>query len=334
MAYGADVTARPALDRRKVDLVLFVRLLDSGGSQVLQNDLGEGGFVRAAFRRGPFAFRGVQRIDQFVVLIDRQDAMRRQALDGERPGDADAGLVLIGLVEEIFVIRLGRDGSVHLLLPGDACLPPCSMNIAGFGGPVIVRLTWDFPFLPGLAEGVVQFFAQRLQGLLPLLPDLVDLGVVGDGFQGDVRHALVDEALADIAVRGRFGGRALRDLGFLPLPFGAVGEQIPGIARAHDARPRQRKRDAGCVDGDPAPAPLLGDIGRGAGAAGGVQHEVAGVGGHQDAALENLSIRLHNEYLLIRECTGLCITPNGCMFRNRKICKESHICQTILGGNP
>ena len=45
--------------------------------------------------------------------------------------------------------------------------------------------------------------------------------------------------------------------------------------------------DAGGVDGDPAAPPLLGDVRRGAGAAGGVQEEVAGVGGHQDATLWN-----------------------------------------------
>ena len=111
-----------------------------------------------------------------------------------------------------------------------------------------------------LAEGGVEPGAERLQGLLPRLPDHVDLGIVGDGFQGDVGHALVDEALADVAAGGRLRRRALRDLGFLALPLGAVGEQIPGIARAHDARSRQRERHAGGVDGDPAPAPLLGDV--------------------------------------------------------------------------
>ena len=49
------------------------------------------------------------------------------------------------------------------------------------------------------------------------------------------------------------------------------------------------KRDAGGVDGDPAPAPLLGDVGRGAGAAGWVEHKVAGIGGHQDAAFDDVN---------------------------------------------
>jgi hypothetical protein len=41
---------------------------------------------------------------------------------------------------------------------------------------------------------------------LELLPDHIDLGVVGDGLERDVRHALIDEAVADVAV-GRAGWR-------------------------------------------------------------------------------------------------------------------------------
>ena len=97
----------------------------------------------------------------------------------------------------------------------------------GVGRPTLARLARDFPFFPCLAEGGVEPGAEGLQGFLRRLPDHVDLGVVGDGFEGDVGHALVDEALADVASRRRFGGRPLRDLGFLPLPLAAVGEQIP-----------------------------------------------------------------------------------------------------------
>ena len=53
------------------------------------------------------------------------------------------------------------------------------------------------------AERGVQPRAERLQLRLLALPDHVDLGVVGDGLQRDVRHALVDEAVADVAVGGR-----------------------------------------------------------------------------------------------------------------------------------
>ena len=120
-----------------------------------------------------------------------------------------------------------------------------------------------------------------------LLPDHVDPGVVGDGLQGDVGYPLVDEAVADVAVGGRFGRGLAGELGFLPLPFGAVREEVEGVAGAHDAGAGQREGDAGGVDGDPAPAPLLGDVGGGAGAAGGVEDEVAGVGSHEYAAFKD-----------------------------------------------
>ena len=99
-------------------------------------------------------------------------------------------------------------------------------------------------------------------------------------------HALVHEPVADVVVGGRVGGRLAGDLGFFQLPVTAVGEQVPGIARPHDAGAGKRQGDAGGVDGDPAAAPLLGDVGGGAGAAGGVEDEVAGVGGHEDAAFD------------------------------------------------
>ncbi len=66
---------------------------------------------------------------------------------------------------------------------------------------------------------------------------------------------------------------ALRRAGYFALqaiPRESGGQQLAG----------QRKRDAGCINGEPATAPLLGDKGGGAGAAGGIKHEVTGVGGH------------------------------------------------------
>ena len=132
--------------------------------------------------------------------------------------------------------------------------------------------------------------AQRLQCLLPLLPDHVDLGVVGNGLERDVGYALVHEPLPDVVVGGRVGGCPASDLGFFELSVAAVGEQVVGIARAHDAGAGERQSHAGSVNGDPAAAPLLGDVGSGAGAAGWVEDEVAGVGGHEDATLDDSSV--------------------------------------------
>ena len=142
---------------------------------------------------------------------------------------------------------------------------------------------------------------------LPALPDDVDLGIVGDGLEGDMRHALVDEAVADVATHRLGAGRGAGDFGFLELAVAGVGQQIERIACAHDAGPGQRQGDAGGVDGDPAPAPLLRDGGRGSRAAGRIEHEVAGVGGHEDAALNCLCHRLDDVNLLFAKTTRTCV---------------------------
>ena len=156
------------------------------------------------------------------------------------------------------------------------------------GRPLRIGLARDLPFLPVTLEQRIQGLAQWLQLLLPPVPDHVDLGVVGDALQRDMRHPLVDETLADVAARGLAARDAPRDFGFLQLAFGRVGQQVVRIARTHDAGASQCQRHTRGVDGDPAAAPLLGDVGRGARAAGGVKHEVAGIGGHEDATFYNL----------------------------------------------
>ena len=76
---------------------------------------------------------------------------------------------------------------------------------------------------------------------------------------------------------------------FLLDALGRVGQQVVGIFRSHQARASQGQGDAAGVAGDPAPAPLLGDIGGRAAAACRVEHQIAGVGGHQETAFERLS---------------------------------------------
>ena len=188
----------------------------------------------------------------------------------------------------------------------------------GRRAPWIFGVARDLPLLPIRLHRLVELPAQGLQLLLVLLPDHVDPGVVGDGFQGDVRDPLVDEAVADVAVGGRFGRSFAGECGFLPLPFGAVREEVEGVAGAHDAGAGQGEGDAGGVDGDPAPAPLLGDVGGGAGAAGGVEDEITGVGGHEEAAL-NHGLRSLDDIGLI--CHKACanIVPSVCDLNSRKI---------------
>ncbi len=183
--------AGPGGERGESDPVFLVRLLHAGGLEVLQDHLVETHAV--SLLHG-------ERIDQLVVLIHAEHAVGREALDGERARNADLLLVVVGLVVEVLEFGLGGDGGVDLLLPGNACLPPVGVQLLRGLRPFLLGFARNLPFLPGLLERRVQLLAQRLQLRLPLVPDHIDLGVVGDGFERDVRHALIDEAVADVAV--------------------------------------------------------------------------------------------------------------------------------------
>ena len=263
-----------------------MRLLHAGGRELLQDHAREV-LLRAVV--GP-RLRGT--VQELVVLVDRQHAMRRQALHRERSRHPDLPAVIVGLGVEVLVVRPGRDGGIDLLLPGDAGLPPEPMRFDRLRRPRLGRLAGNLPLLPVAIESGVQVLAQRLQRLLPALPDDVDLGVVGDRLERDMRHPLVDESLPDVAVRRRLRWRLARDLRFLALPFRTVGEQVVGVSRTHDAGAGESQCDAGGVDGDPAAAPLFGHVGGGARTACGIQDEVAWVGSHQDATVNDLCVRL------------------------------------------
>ena len=254
---------------------------------------------------GAAAAGGVQLVDQLLVH-GGDDAVRRERLHRERPGDAHARLVLVGAVVEQFHVRALGDGSVDGGLAGDAGLPPGGVQAPRLGGPGGAGLAGDLPFLPGtpvpLGEFGVQRGAQRFQRGLRGLPQHVDLGVVGDGFQRDVRRAVVDEALPQVALNGAVGCGLAGELGFLGAALAAVGEQVIGVAGGHDPGAREGEGDAGGVDGDPAPAPLLGDSGGSARAAGRIEDEVTGVGGHEDAAFEYCRRCLNDISLSGRTC--------------------------------
>ena len=78
-------------------------------------------------------------------IFERADGRRGNGFDCERPGDAGARFVDVGLVVERFLVGVAGDGGVDLL--------------AGHA--------------------------------------FADFGIVGDGFEGDVRDGLVAEAAAD-----------------------------------------------------------------------------------------------------------------------------------------
>ena len=72
-ALGADQVAGPGRQRGEGDPVFLVRLLHAGGLEVLQDHLREVCLLRD--RRQP---RSARRVDQLVVLIHAQHAMRRR----------------------------------------------------------------------------------------------------------------------------------------------------------------------------------------------------------------------------------------------------------------
>ncbi len=80
-----------------------MRLLHAGGFQVFQDHLGEGLFGLE------FGAALLQRVDQFVVLIHAEHAVGAKALYCERACDADLLFVLVGLIVEVFELRLPGD---------------------------------------------------------------------------------------------------------------------------------------------------------------------------------------------------------------------------------
>ena len=116
-ALGTDEVPGPRFDAGKGDAVLLMRLLDAGGFEVLQ-DYGSEilSFAVAEFRVGEV-------INQFVVLVNPQHAVRRQALHGEGSRHAHLFLVVVGFIVEVFILGFGGDGGVNCFLTGDAPFP-------------------------------------------------------------------------------------------------------------------------------------------------------------------------------------------------------------------
>ena len=151
------------------------------------------------------------------------------------------------VVEEL-ELRLGCDRGVDRLLPRDARLPEIGERLLRGRRPVRRRFARHLPLderrgrhdlaarhrerrvgwrveadvlalAPAgrhaerrlvAAQRCVQPIERRLDLRLMLVADDVDLRVVGDRLQRDVRHALVDEAVTDVAVRRPVGERRVR----------------------------------------------------------------------------------------------------------------------------
>lgn len=74
--FGAHKRARPRPDGRERNLIFFMRLLDSRGFKIFQDDVSK-----------IFGLAGLcLPVNEFLVFVDGQRAMRGQALDRKRPG--------------------------------------------------------------------------------------------------------------------------------------------------------------------------------------------------------------------------------------------------------
>ena len=116
-ALGADQIARPQGDGCELDAVFTMRLLNARRLQVLQNDLGKVELPAKA------ALRLRNAVDYLVVLVDLEQAVRRDALDGERASYTYLAPVLVGLVVQALKLGAPGDGGVYLLLGGRCGAP-------------------------------------------------------------------------------------------------------------------------------------------------------------------------------------------------------------------
>jgi hypothetical protein len=245
LPHGVDVQPGEGFQTLELDALALLGVLDARGAQVVEDDGHE--VLRLARLLGGNL--------PVHVLVGGEDAVGREALHGEGAGDAHRLVVLVGLVVEQLGVGGAGDAGVDLLLTLAPRLPPGRMQRRGLLWPRSAGRTGNLPLCPVLAQQPVQFAGQPLQFRLPARMNRVDLGVVGDGLERDVRHALVDEALADIAGGGQAGRRLPAEFRLFPRAGGRIGQQVIGIAGGHEAGARQGDGDAAGVHGDPAPAP-------------------------------------------------------------------------------
>ncbi len=134
----------------------------------------------------------------------RDDSVGREALHREWASDTDLASVQVGPVVEHLTsaARLIEESISRCREIRASHHAACACRAAS-GQRCRPRAGSATP--PGLPEGDVQFATQGFELGLEALPDHVDLCVVGDRLEGDVRRTLIDEALANIAI-----GRALR----------------------------------------------------------------------------------------------------------------------------
>src|SRR5258708_7800558 len=106
-----------------------MRLLDPRCLQIIENSLDKITIIAV--------LRIAESVNQFVVLVHAEHAMRRDAFHSKWPSHADFLFVGVGLVVKVFKLGFGGYGGINLFLPSDALPPPFSMQLLGWLRPRI-----------------------------------------------------------------------------------------------------------------------------------------------------------------------------------------------------
>ena len=143
---------------------------------------------------------------------------------------------------------------------------------------------------------------------------LPDIGIVGDGLERDMGHGPVFESTPDALVK--------------------VGQFVVVEVRRHEALLGQGCRHAGGVAGNPAAASLLGDVGCRAASAGWVEDQIPRIGGHQNTALNDLRIGLHDILLVRRESRKRSVHPGIRELLDRIVRHVSNVAKRVSYARP
>ena len=308
---GLDIASRPRHHLCEGQTVGLVRLAHARAAQKLQHPRDE------AF---PFTFRMLSHAHRVRCAIGPLHGHERlhgaHALHREGPRHAGLLLVLVRPVVKVLRLSVAGDGGIDFLLPGLAHLLELSLQILRLLGPGGRCLEGHLPLLRrGLTERRTQRFAQFLRGLHVPFVNNVNLRIVGDGFQRDVRHTFVDKALLDASLRGAHDGLA-RDFPFLLHALLAVCQQVVGKLRRHHAPPRQGQCHTAHVNRHPAPPPLLGHHRCSPAPARRVKHQVSGVSTHQHATRDNLFRCLNHIHLIRGKACNTSVIPDIGVFHH------------------
>lgn len=224
------------------------------------------------------------------VAGERFDGGGGNGLDGEGAGDADFRIVGHGVVVEGLLRSVSPDALVELGLP---LLPGGEELCVGFScrfRPGGVGVGGDLPLLVGGLRGGVEVSEGAFDIRQVFFINSINIENFRDRPGIDVWRGIIHETACDT--------------------FFGVGEVEVVEDGGHETLLCEGYRDAGGVAGDPAPAPPLSDVGSGPGAAGGVEDEVAGVGGHEEATFDDFCSSLHDENFVFGETSDSSVCPN------------------------